>query len=654
MKVLHLENNQIVAIDHEAFDDLEKVRKIFAQNNQIESLSDSLFVNLDSLRVLNFTNNPGTPFPIKFSLMRTDARPTSIARPATIALSIPVVAPRNFTVKLRFRNQSYGAYRDIVLSRGEKRSSVEFDNFDTEVISFGYGGHSSQPPYLVSIRQNSNLSYGVYSTEGTGFYGFKVVRDSLCIYGTDCEFTPVTTQAGAGGSRNTTNNSGSPDTGQEEEIRVTPPQVSPIPPEEETLVSLPQESLPIPPVNPFSIDDILAMQNQKTYAPMPPVPGNLMPETLTQQAVEDYINSNNVDTVEKFIAALPDFHKVHFVSVFESESPSKDFVSPVHPRVISWGATAHFILTWLTDPDSPAADQVEFLQQDADNGRWIAGVIDFSGGSPAISNPTSCQTCHSSINRPIYGSKGVWEGTEDPDRGSDIPHQRLYLKALSHYMNPRIRLLDYKGYELRHSGIRVFKMIATDGQYHLAQPNWEFSSLLESRHGEVLFQRLKSRSDYRDILSDALCRPNSRRSVILEYLDPDYINMRQISGSGKIVQGINRVQGADHSAIHALLFKVMYDLAINDANVRELYQSTVNNYGDVYANDPTGRDLLYYPPGTSTAYAEVTKLHETLFMDMGQEFINSRFRYNVSPRYTFSGMPSHLNTFIPKVCEIVR
>ena len=126
------------------------------------------------------------------------------------------------------------------------------------------------------------------------------------------------------------------------------------------------------------------------------VPATL-PETMTEDSVIDFVTEQEISTVKAFIQALPPLHKRHFVAVHDSASPAAGFISTSHPRIISWGADSNFVVTWTTDPEDPDSDNVEFLQPVPAEGRWIAGVIDFSGDSPEIRHPETCAQCHGDL-----------------------------------------------------------------------------------------------------------------------------------------------------------------------------------------------------------------------------------------------------------------
>ena len=122
-----------------------------------------------------------------------------------------------------------------------------------------------------------------------------------------------------------------------------------------------------------------------------------LPEQLTADNVMSFIEANDIESGADLIESLPPLHKRHVAFVFDSEAIQPELVSREHPRVVSWGADARFILSWASNPDAP--DLVEFLEQGTT--RWDAGVIDFSGDEAELSNPEVCSTCHGHLNKPI-------------------------------------------------------------------------------------------------------------------------------------------------------------------------------------------------------------------------------------------------------------
>ena len=130
----------------------------------------------------------------------------------------------------------------------------------------------------------------------------------------------------------------------------------------------------------------------------------------TYPRIQRFVNDHSITSPEEFIAALPDLYKERFVMVYESEAAAKDHVSGDYPRIISWGADGRMTFAWNTDPTAPSEfkDGVEFLRKNEDD--WTAGVVDFSGTTPTITEPASCKSCHGSLSKPMWGAAGRWLG----------------------------------------------------------------------------------------------------------------------------------------------------------------------------------------------------------------------------------------------------
>ena len=143
---------------------------------------------------------------------------------------------------------------------------------------------------------------------------------------------------------------------------------------------------------------------------IPPLPATaagqdpVLPETMTEDIVAAFLTEHDISTAEAFIAALPPLHKTHYMAIYRSDSPVAEFISTEHPRIVSWGADSRFVVTWTTHPDDPNGNQVEFLQPLPEEGRWSAGVIDFSGTTAEIRHPNACSQCHGTLNRPLWGA----------------------------------------------------------------------------------------------------------------------------------------------------------------------------------------------------------------------------------------------------------
>ena len=233
----------------------------------------------------------------------------------------------------------------------------------------------------------------------------------------------------------------------------------------------------------------------------------VLPEQLTRLDILEFLRDGRITSVEDFIAALPLFHRRHFVLVFESGGLASDFVSGERPRVVSWGTDARFVLSWGTDPESPFRESVEFLSRGRD--RWVAGVIDFSGEMAEIREPAVCSSCHGSLGKPLWGQER-YAGTEDATTGAFALSPFV---ATAYWSSlPRLSALQFglprsassrRLIVMKHNGAREFP-----DRQHL-RPTFESSATFAWRHAEVLFGQIAARPDYARIAGDMMCRDDA-------------------------------------------------------------------------------------------------------------------------------------------------
>ena len=190
VKVLILDDNEISVIEAGAFDGMNSVERIFARRNQISEIPDSLLYGLGALRAVDFTENPGVPFPLALRLQRTDAPDATTPMPATLTVSWPIALPIDWKHLVFVRNLHQGNRIDVAIPARMHEKAFTFGDWDTEVAGWRYSDESaanSNPPYRMYLEirnhQQYKVTYGVNSHEGTGLYGFRLVTpDTLCLY----------------------------------------------------------------------------------------------------------------------------------------------------------------------------------------------------------------------------------------------------------------------------------------------------------------------------------------------------------------------------------------------------------------------------------------------------------------------------------------
>ena len=383
-----------------------------------------------------------------------------------------------------------------------------------------------------------------------------------------------------------------------------------------------------------------------------------LPETMSEAGVLEFLAVHSITTVEGFVAALPPLHKRNFLAVFDSESPSAAFISAAHPRIVSWGADARFIVTWTTNPADPAADQVEFLRPVPAEGEWSAGALDFTGERPQLvrspsSGRTACSQCHSALNRPVWGNDNLGEGTESEVQTveSQPTHCTLATTMLT-TADRRLTPLEREGY--RSSPGRSIAFPGRGGQ----APNWEFGTTLGLRHAEVLFTRLKARSDYAAVAEARMCNTQTAASLFSK----EEYDLSLLSTAGTHVQGApvttpaqaGEYVGGSVRLGGALDFLILYDLYQSREAVQQLYRTTSNREMFLEGVSASFRlDSLRYAEGAATAEAELRALYTENFELQGQAYLAERVRRGVNPRYSGSVLSHHAGDFRRKVCSLL-
>ena len=382
-----------------------------------------------------------------------------------------------------------------------------------------------------------------------------------------------------------------------------------------------------------------------------------LPEAMTEDSVIDFVTEQEISTVEAFIQALPPLHKRHFVAVHDSASPAADFISTSHPRIISWGADASFVVTWTTNPGDPDSDNVEFLQPVPAEGRWIAGVIDFSGDSPQLRHPAACAQCHGDLRKPLWGADDVHDGTEGETLSRTLSEDALALhQTMAASTHPRLTPLELNRYQ---NAPRTIGFANRESQI----PTWEFALVLALRHSEVLFNRLRVRQDYDQLPGSVACSSfisDLERKIRSEFDQADY-NIRLLSDTLEPVQGENSLtaiqageyKGGDVTLSLAIGFLIFHDLWQRFESVRALYRGTSNEHAlGTLGFAPGFREMfLRYPLGQATVEDELVAAYQEFFELRGQASIDERALRTINPRYGSDFLDAHVAHFHDRVCS---
>ena len=405
--------------------------------------------------------------------------------------------------------------------------------------------------------------------------------------------------------------------------------------------------------------------------------------------IQRFLDRDGITSAEEFIDALPPWYKKRFAMTYTSGSPAVDHVSSEHPRVASWGTDGSFIFAWNTDPDAPDKfrKSVEFLRQNDDD--WTAGVVDFTGESPAVTAPESCRVCHGTLNKPLWGKWGKWAGSEndfaaDEDAAEDPEEDAVErsdedaledavenMQRLMDSTEPRMAALDFSGSRFS-SGSLAERFIHAPGHWNDVRVSAEAGAVWSWRHAEVLHTRLKAqKSDYESLAGDLACMDvEDVKYLLFREFDmrdhnlfvPANISAERVGEDGlllddDLVRYAYYYQAAG-SLPDAVNFLVLFDLWGREPIVRKLYRETSNadtlppkyqDYSSFY---------LYYPSGSATAERELIQKYRIHFGRGGAAFLDARAEQN--GREWLNGHPSaqfwdaHMVVMRDSVCEALR
>ena len=384
----------------------------------------------------------------------------------------------------------------------------------------------------------------------------------------------------------------------------------------------------------------------------------------TVPRIRRYISNYGINSPEQFIDNLPSLYRQRFTILYQSRAAAQHHVSYQHPRIISWGADGSTIFAWNTDPNAPTKflDSVEFLRQQRTG--WTAGIVDFSGPTPVIATPASCQSCHGNTNKPMWGTFNRWEGTEYvyPE---DSKYEKTSYSTRQHIQSthPRISPLDFSASR--------FPLAEDWGQRKLGKlddgDNFavvEIGAVLARQHAKVLFHRLKDRADYHHIRRETICAA-SHRSAINHALAPFDLgdhNLSIMSDTGEQIQSnptriADKHYEFDSSATlgSAVVFLLTYDIWQEEPIVRRLYRSLSN--ADTVADDPERSVLLHYQSGQATAEDELIQKYRLHFGEGQNRALRQRNRQNsratfIAP-YSAHFFKGHLKETMPLVCQAI-
>ena len=339
--------------------------------------------------------------------------------------------------------------------------------------------------------------------------------------------------------------------------------------------------------------------------------------------IQRFLDRHAVSSPEKFIAALPPSYLQRFVLMYRSESPAAPHVSGDYPRVISFGGDGALTFAWTTDPSAPGpfGQSVEFLRQNDTD--WTAGVIDYSGAIPQISEPASCQSCHGSFNKPMWGMWSEWSGSETVTSRFDNAAIRSAEASMDRAMassDPRIEPLDFAASIFEGGKTQRFLWRGPPPSTVVAE---EAGAVWSWRHAEVLYRILRGRyPDFRSFSDEVVCAEHDdlaafavalnqfshpEQNLFASDADPRFPDEPgQVISPAPDLLTYTYYYHTGGSVADSIVFLLMADVWRDEPIVRRLYRSVSNSDAVApHVNDRQKSAILYYGPGSATAEDEL-------------------------------------------------
>lgn len=140
-------------------------------------------------------------------------------------------------------------------------------------------------------------------------------------------------------------------------------------------------------------------------------------EPITIDKLEKFLISNNIQTIEEFLAKLNTNIRSQYVLM--NKSLSLQSASYQKPRVIMYSDTAQMLMSFNSDNNEKNGDKIEIILYDKSKAKFEAHEIAFHNNEFVINkNPKSCNSCHGQDLRPNWNSYSIWPGAygENDDR----------------------------------------------------------------------------------------------------------------------------------------------------------------------------------------------------------------------------------------------
>lgn len=291
-------------------------------------------------------------------------------------------------------------------------------------------------------------------------------------------------------------------------------------------------------------------------------------ELLTVQGIYQHVIDHEIDNVRDLLSALP--RSMGDSYVLMEDTRSRHMADLEHPRLIMYGLDARFLMSAGGVPDDPLYEVIEMAELDAQTGQWIFRALDFGQDPPALgASDQSCQGCHGSPVRPIWGHYPDWPGAFGADENDLTAAQASVLLDL---MDTQAQTDRY--HHLQLPGVHE---VANNRTFYLPSraygyANTSFNFELVVAHADGLVTRMSQASDWaarRYDLVEAFWCGTASAYEIMRQLGLDGPNDFQLDGpvfdalTGSDYEQFGWNQGST-GLIDVVIFRVIDQIARTD------------------------------------------------------------------------------------------
>lgn len=172
----------------------------------------------------------------------------------------------------------------------------------------------------------------------------------------------------------------------------------------------------------FSILALTAQSSASAKIPSAKTKAKLL-DVQSWEDVKTLFEGKDLKTVDQFIASIPKEFMRGYSLIYSTRALNGDYVTPRTPRVILFGKTGQFMLSYNSHPSGKEAaigteyqESVETIEFKKD-GQTLLREIAFDGITPpnldkVVVNPNKCTTCHGSglMARGLWDPYNMWPG----------------------------------------------------------------------------------------------------------------------------------------------------------------------------------------------------------------------------------------------------